>query len=375
VVVASACSNFWNRRGSALGAIPIPVSCTEKRIMCWTPGALVFGRRSTRRVTVPLGVNLKALPTRLISTWRRRVGSPTTKRGRSVVEVDRKADAVRAGLFREQPDHVADGRIEREVDVLDGELAGLDLREVEQVVDDRQQRLGIRLAAQDLFARASRRPPSRSAKPSMPITPASGVRISWLMLARNSDFWRAASSARCLASCRRCSFSYRARLARPVRPCCGAPRARARAVRRSGARAGCSAAAISLGARADLVLEALLLARQAAHAQRVAAVAEPPTSSAAAPRNHQVPQYRRLDGDVERGRGLAPDPVLVGGAHLEHVAARIEVGVGGEALAGVGDDPVLVEALELVGEAVALAAPRSAGPRIRARTPNAGRTA
>ena len=75
------------------------------------------------------------------------------------------------------------------------ELAGLDLGEVEDVVDDRQQRLG----AGSGWSGRSRAAPSsaacRSSSSVMPITPFIGVRISWLMLARNSLFRREASSA------------------------------------------------------------------------------------------------------------------------------------------------------------------------------------
>ena len=42
-----------------------------------------------------------------------------------------------------------------------------------------------------------------SSRSFMPSTPLSGVRISWLMLARNSDLMRAASSAASRAAARR----------------------------------------------------------------------------------------------------------------------------------------------------------------------------
>ena len=47
--------------------------------------------------------------------------------------------------------------------------------------------------------------PSSSSSSVIPITPLSGVRISWLMLARNSDFEREASTAS--ASARRRSLT------------------------------------------------------------------------------------------------------------------------------------------------------------------------
>ena len=45
----------------------------------------------------------------------------------------------------------------------------------------------------------------------MPMMPFIGVRISWLMLARNMDFAAVASSARSFAACSSCSVSLRCR--------------------------------------------------------------------------------------------------------------------------------------------------------------------
>ena len=74
------------------------------------------------------------------------------------------------------------------------ELARLDLREVQDVVDDAEQRVAGATAVwtYSRWTALSAVPASSS---SMPITPFSGVRISWLMLARNSDLIREASTA------------------------------------------------------------------------------------------------------------------------------------------------------------------------------------
>ena len=74
------------------------------------------------------------------------------------------------------------------------EPAGLDLRVVQDVVDDVQQRIPARahdfgeLALLGVSSVSSRRPV-------MPITAFIGVRISWLMVARNALFACAAASA------------------------------------------------------------------------------------------------------------------------------------------------------------------------------------
>ena len=74
------------------------------------------------------------------------------------------------------------------------ELAGLDLGEVENVVDHRQQRVGRRLDQVQVFALFAVRSVSRASSV-MPMMPFIGVRISWLMLARNSLLARLAVSA------------------------------------------------------------------------------------------------------------------------------------------------------------------------------------
>ena len=75
------------------------------------------------------------------------------------------------------------------------ELLGLDLREVEDVVDDRQQvaRRAVRDAQQYCCWRGVSG--VSSASPVMLMTAFIGVRISWLITARNALFARLAASA------------------------------------------------------------------------------------------------------------------------------------------------------------------------------------
>ena len=71
----SACSNSRKMRACCSGAMPMPVSRTWNTI---SPGA---APGSTMTLTPPASVNLMALPARLSSTWRSRVGSPMTRSG------------------------------------------------------------------------------------------------------------------------------------------------------------------------------------------------------------------------------------------------------------------------------------------------------
>ena len=90
-----------------------------------------------------------------------------------------------------------------EVGALELELPGLDLGQVEDVVDDRRAGSARRSAVpRPAGAGASSRSVRISSSLS-PMTPFIGVRISWLMVARNSDFSRDASiaSSRASASC------------------------------------------------------------------------------------------------------------------------------------------------------------------------------
>ena len=88
--------------------------------------------------------------------------------------------------------------------VLELELVGLDLRKVQDVVEDAQQVPGRRVSDSDELLRLAGRSAS-SARPVMLRIAFIGVRISWLMLARNIDLVSVASSALILASFNACS--------------------------------------------------------------------------------------------------------------------------------------------------------------------------
>ena len=77
VIELSACVNGWKSRPICSASIPMPLSSIEKERMLSTP------RRThdSRTPTVPLPVNLIALPTRFTRIWRSRSGSVRTVRG------------------------------------------------------------------------------------------------------------------------------------------------------------------------------------------------------------------------------------------------------------------------------------------------------
>ena len=76
VVELSAWEKGWKMTASFSSGMPMPVSVTVKRrrVSAW-----LCDSAATRTTTSPRCVNLMALPTRLMSTWRTRPGSPSKR--------------------------------------------------------------------------------------------------------------------------------------------------------------------------------------------------------------------------------------------------------------------------------------------------------
>ncbi len=103
-------------------------------------------------------------------------------------------DPLGAALLTEQIGDLGDDLAGVERRLEERELVRLDARENEDVVDQREQRSARPGEIVDELALAlgERR---RGQQEDMPITPLSGVRISWLIVARNCDLARLACSA------------------------------------------------------------------------------------------------------------------------------------------------------------------------------------
>ena len=164
------------------------------------PGAGCRRRRAAAAVarmkTSPASVNFTAFEPRLVSTWASRVGSPASTSGTSGWQETISSRPLARAASAEHARDLVEDRPHLEVEPLELELAGLDLREVEDVVDDAEQGAAGDLDARRRAAAGRRRARLRSSRSLRPITPLSGVRISWLIVARNSDFCRDASIAR-----------------------------------------------------------------------------------------------------------------------------------------------------------------------------------
>ena len=163
---------------------------------------------STRTTTSPAGGELDRVGQQVaqhLAPARRRRRAPDDGSPSSISWSE--LDALRLRRRREHLARLLDEQAQVEVVHVEREPPGLDLREVEHVVDDAEQRVagGERRADVAVLLVASSAVPSSSW--SIPITPLSGVRISWLMLATKSDLARLADCAASRASSSAASVS------------------------------------------------------------------------------------------------------------------------------------------------------------------------
>ena len=138
VVEPSACENAWKRRPWTSGGMPMPVSVTANAEQHGV--SVLFDQRGAHH-TSPCSVNLMALPTRLVRIWRRRPGSPATQVGTSAWSMHASSSPLLAARSASKFEHVLDGCTQVEVNHLQVQLARFDLGEIQDVVNDGQERL------------------------------------------------------------------------------------------------------------------------------------------------------------------------------------------------------------------------------------------
>ena len=173
----------------------MPVSRTAKRSSRALVGVAL--RRDARRRPRPRSVNLTALPTRLMRTWRSRVGSPTTAAGTSGVDARRRARGPsRRRAWPTSSSAPLDARrAGRTACVSSSSLPASILEKSRMSLMMRQQRVAAVADGLGVARAARRRASVSSSRPVMPMTPFIGVRISWLMVARNALLASVAASA------------------------------------------------------------------------------------------------------------------------------------------------------------------------------------
>ena len=191
VVEVSAWENGLKINSRLSSGIPTPVSATVNR---QTQSAPSLVSTWTFTAISPLSVNLMALPTRLITIWRSRLESPRTISGTSGATSHSNSSpfssARTANVFS------VDSKLSRRLK----SSASRSIFPASIFEKSRMSLITVSRESPDIFtvsrySRCSGVSSVSSARSVIPITPFSGVRISWLMLAKNSLFARLAASA------------------------------------------------------------------------------------------------------------------------------------------------------------------------------------
>ncbi|MNN16562.1 hypothetical protein D3C81_1297060 [compost metagenome] len=196
VVDPSSCWKASKTASCMSAAMPMPVSRTLRRRLA-TPSPLARSRALT--TTSPCGVNLMALPARLVSTWRSRPGSPsrvcgsagsTSSTSSRPLACARMACArmVSCSSWRRSKGMLS--RVSMPASIFEKSRMSL-------MMHSRASAEALTISRYLRWWASSSESSTRSVMPRMPFI---GVRISWLMLARNSLFERLADSATSLAS-------------------------------------------------------------------------------------------------------------------------------------------------------------------------------
>ena len=197
VVEVSACVKTSKSPAIASDSIPMPVSATLTVIRTRSP----VRSADARTTTSPSSVNFTALAVRLSSTWANRTGSPQTMSGTVASQA-----ATRSRPFSraDSPSMLSTwsktGRTAKSTRSSCSLPASILEKSRMPLIRPSSDRLATCTPEASCSWRGSRR--VRSSRSVRPITPLSGVRISWLIVARNSDFWRDASIAASRASAR-----------------------------------------------------------------------------------------------------------------------------------------------------------------------------
>ncbi len=224
VVDASACEKASNSVPCRSRAMPMPLSRTLNRSIA---ASLSLVRHSTRTSTDPTAVNFTALLTRLTSACINRVGSPARASGAP------SASTISSSPLRRAPSTtmatLRDNTVRSEKSTRSSSSLPDSIFERSRMSLIRCSRWWAASAILLTRSRISGSCTSRISRCAIPITAFSGVRISWLMLARNALFARLAASARWRACARSVlvrsswacvSFSSVTSWATNRKPCC-----------------------------------------------------------------------------------------------------------------------------------------------------------
>jgi hypothetical protein len=225
---ASACENGKNSRPMTSGAMPAPLSCTSTRRPRRPPSSSCAAAVTT---TSPLSANFTALPTRLVGTWRSRAASPTTY-----------VDALASGRTKSESPFISalsDSMLATSTST-SGKKKGLRSSSSLPASIFEKSRMSLMtessspadVLATSTYRRCRSSSTVRESRSTIPMTPLSGVRSSWLMLATKALLAALAaiasslarpssiSAARRSSSRRRRSVTSRAMICLPTTRCC-----------------------------------------------------------------------------------------------------------------------------------------------------------
>ena len=206
VVEVSAWENGLKARATCSGVMPTPVSSTWKRNIGSWPGA---SSRHTMMRTWPTMVNFTALPTRFSRIWRSRVGSLRIVRGSGISNVTSNASFFSWARGRTNDvtspttrhgSHSTDSTVIRPASIFDRSRMSL----ITASRCSPLRRIALMESRRSLAVRSK-----SSSRSACPMIAAIGVRISWLMFARNSLLVRLAASAAALARASSSSARFR----------------------------------------------------------------------------------------------------------------------------------------------------------------------
>ncbi len=176
--------------------MPTPVSMTSKRSSTSSP---VCSTPRTCTTTSPWSVNLMALPTRLVSTWRNRPASPISQVGSSggtSAPISRPLDAACSA----KSSKISSIAVRRSKSNTSSSILPASILEKSKISLIMVSRLSPERRIVSTYSCWVGSKGVSSSNPVMPMTPFMGVRISWLMAAKNELLAREAASAASLAS-------------------------------------------------------------------------------------------------------------------------------------------------------------------------------
>src|SRR3989449_574266 len=192
VVDPSAWANSSKMWDCAAALMPAPVSLTSKRSVTF---CAVSSRPATRITTEPCSVNLIALPTRLVSTWPRRRGSPLTWVARFAGMLQASSSPLAWARSARRSTTSSSVR-RRSMSTFSSSSFPASILEKSRRSLMMPSRFWPERCTVSAYLRCALVSPVSSNSSVIPRTPFIGVRISWLILARNELFaWFADSAA------------------------------------------------------------------------------------------------------------------------------------------------------------------------------------